>query len=112
MGCMAFIFFLSSQSSLPIPPSVAGLDKLLHGLAYGVLAYLVSHASASFQIISFRRVLLVTALVAAYGVTDEVHQSFVPGRDASLWDIVADGAGAFIVTQLLLWHGRRTTLLS
>ena len=30
-----------------------------------------------------------------YGITDEIHQSFVPMRDASAFDIFADGLGSF-----------------
>ena len=35
-------------------------------------------------------------LAVLYGLGDEVHQSFVPGRDASVGDVVADAAGALL----------------
>jgi VanZ family protein len=49
-----------------------------------------------------RWALLTVILVAAYSVTDELHQLFVPGRVASPWDSLLDTAGA-IAAQLVLW---------
>jgi hypothetical protein len=52
--------------------------------------------------------MLLTILVTAYGVTDEYHQLFVPGRDASGWDILADGLGGFLAAWVLFWWDRKT----
>jgi VanZ family protein len=41
-------------------------------------------------------------LVALYAASDEFHQRFVPGRDASVRDVVIDTIGA-TVALLLLW---------
>ena len=51
---------------------------------------------------SFTRVLLVTLMVAVYGGFDEVHQLFVPGREAGLGDLAADMAGGFLAG-LFFW---------
>jgi VanZ family protein len=40
--------------------------------------------------------LLVVLLCVLYGVTDEYHQSFVPGRTPDVADIRNDGIGAFL----------------
>ena len=37
------------------------------------------------------------AFAAIYGVTDEIHQAFVPTRSADPWDLLADAAGATMV---------------
>lgn len=34
-------------------------------------------------------------LASIYGITEEIHQSFVPMRDASVFDVFADGLGSF-----------------
>lgn len=40
-------------------------------------------------------------LAAGYGVVDELHQSFVPGRDCSWFDLVSDASGAALAVVLL-----------
>jgi len=42
-----------------------------------------------------RYVLVGWILSLIYGITDEIHQSFVPMRDASVFDAFADGRGSF-----------------
>jgi VanZ family protein len=49
-----------------------------------------------------RWALLTVIVVAAYSVTDELHQLFVPGREASPWDSLLDTAGA-VAAQVVLW---------
>jgi VanZ family protein len=92
----ALVFYLSSKSD-PLPFSVStfpGEDKVLHALAYGVLGALVALSAAGPRFPGRRAVLLAAALASLYGVTDELHQSFVPGRDTSAGDWVADTLGA------------------
>ncbi|GAA3407188.1 VanZ family protein [Paenibacillus hodogayensis] len=46
---------------------------------------------------------LAVALCVLYGLTDEYHQSFVPGREPDLLDIRNDGIGAALAMLLLAW---------
>ena len=46
------------------------------------------------------------AIAAAYSLTDELHQSFVPGREASLVDCGIDTAGAALA-MLFLYTSER-----
>jgi len=40
-------------------------------------------------------------------LTDEVHQAYVVGRDASVWDLLADGTGGCLAGLfLVLWTDR------
>jgi VanZ family protein len=97
----AFIFYLSSQSSFPdtLPTFVEKLgDKVHHMIAYGlfgVLWYRAFRWSAGPWAAS-RAVVLAILASALYGVTDELHQWFVPLRESDPWDVVADTVGAAI----------------
>lgn len=93
----AAIFVLSSFSKLPEPPGPLGWDKLQHAAAYGVGAALAAHALWR----SPRWPTLALALVSLYGVSDEIHQSFVPGRSCDVFDWVADTTGALLVVLLI-----------
>jgi VanZ family protein len=97
---MAAIFWLSQQPSLPIPMKYPYQDKLFHGIAYFVLSLLLAHAvyPGSHK----KRFALAFLIAALYGVSDEIHQAFVPGRDASGWDWLADAVGAWIGAFLYL----------
>jgi len=52
-------------------------------------------------------VIMVTFLVGVYGFFDEAHQFFVPGRDASFFDLCADAMGGFLSALLFLWYQSR-----
>jgi VanZ family protein len=92
----ALIWFFSSQPVLPQPPGILGFDKLQHVLAYAVLAF----AACFWAPLAFRKRRPLTALLFAalagslYGVIDEVHQYFVPSRECSVQDWLADTLGA------------------
>ena len=104
---MAGIFWLSSMEGPGIPLNVS--DKLAHVAAYALLGALVLRAANGGlgRPISARAALLSFLLSAAYGVSDEWHQSFVPGRVASTGDVLADALGAFLAIAVLAVWGRR-----
>jgi len=93
---MAGIWWLSSMPiALPMP-SVPLRDKLAHVIEYGLLGLLVARAvRVSWPLLNgARALLLAAALTATWGYFDEVHQAFVPGRDANAYDLLADAIGA------------------
>jgi len=87
---------------------VPNADKYAHATFYAVLALLLAWGLArAVPGWSRRRVLGVTFLVPLlYGVSDEFHQHFVPGRSVDPYDVLADGTGALAVIALLWWWGR------
>jgi VanZ family protein len=99
----ALIFFLSSIPRLPSPPGPFS-DKHFHFASYAVFAALLVRALASARLRDVNgRVAVLAILVATlYGVTDEIHQMFVPGRTAALDDLAADALGAAAAAGLLL----------
>ena len=103
MRCMSIvvalsIFMLSSRSKLPLPDSALfpGMDKVLHALAFGCFAFSFSYWLGRDRWKSKPAVcvLIVCIAAACYGASDEIHQMFVPGRDASVYDWIADCTGA------------------
>jgi VanZ family protein len=99
----AFVFALALVVQLlvlPEPafvPSITALitDKVLHALVFGLLAVLL------YVLAGPRTTLAVFAAVVGIGVLDELHQAFVPGREADLADLLADAAGAAIALHLV-----------
>lgn len=49
----------------------------------------------------------VIGIASAYGISDELHQSFVPGRDCNVWDWLADTLGAIIGAGLVMVSARK-----
>jgi VanZ family protein len=95
----SFIFYLSSLSYpeevLPNALVQSFSDQWLHLIEYGVLAalcYPAFRCSASPNV----AVLMVVVASSFYGVTDEVHQAFIPFREATWLDWAADTTGAMI----------------
>ncbi len=91
---MAVIFFVSSLSDPPLPANMS--DKGAHWLGYVGLAGTIVRALAGGwpRRISVRIAAVAAVIATAYGVSDETHQMFVPGRSAELSDLAADAIGA------------------
>lgn len=114
-GLMTVLYcaFLYRLSAVPNPPPAilffAGQDKLMHAVLYAVLAALVWAGLRRAKRAYGPRVLFwVPILFAAlYGVSDEIHQRFVPGRSFDVLDMVADAAGALAMQVLVLLLQRR-----
>lgn len=106
-GYMAAIFGLSSMSQPPVPIAVS--DVAYHLPEYLVLGLLVCRAlGRRWRSQPMSTALLALGLTVGYGVLDELHQSFVPGRDASLHDVGSDVAGAALAVALFwIWARRR-----
>jgi VanZ family protein len=97
---MAGIFYLSHQPTVPLPERFPHQDKVFHFLAYWILGFLLAHAASRGG--TKRRFWFAFSCAALYGVSDEIHQYFVPGRDASVGDWVADAIGAWFGAYLYL----------
>jgi VanZ family protein len=90
---MGTIFYASAQPDLALPSGLP--DKPTHLLVYTPLGILFVRALAGGlgTRVTLSTALLALALTTAYGVTDEFHQMFVPGRYAEWNDLVADALG-------------------
>ena len=95
-GWMGLIFALSSRRTIPEPFGLAsGLIAIGgHLTAYAILAILLWWAIAPMALSVPRRFVLALMGAVFYGLSDEWHQSFVPGRDASGFDLAIDALGA------------------
>lgn len=96
----SLIFFLSHQPALPVPHVFDMQDKLIHGAAYGLMAGLFWRAFHPHLAVT--KLAIVTVLFCSlYGFSDEWHQSFIEGRQADVFDWLADTLGAFLLTWML-----------
>lgn len=109
---MGLIFWLSSIPDLPGFPSDI-IDRLIkktsHMVEYGILGGLAWRALHRISgRASFRTSAASFLLAILYSVSDEFHQTFVPGRDGNPWDVCIDGLGITIGLALVWLFGQRS----
>jgi len=103
-----FIFYLSSKSFDDVTTSVD--TDLFHPVEYATLGILLCW---NWQPVLKRRgvfpfILGVLSTGMLYGITDELHQSFVSGRDADMYDLVLDIVGLSLGCLAFLYGSTRT----
>jgi VanZ family protein len=109
---MVVIFLGQSMPDAPEPPGPL-TDKHEHFFFYGLLAVLVLRAftNARWRRITARAACGAIAFSALYGVVNEWHQRFVPGRSYDVLDMIANTIGSVLAVGLVwAWSiiGRRS----
>jgi VanZ family protein len=112
VGYAGLIFYLSALSHpedrLPSFLLKELSDKVLHVVEYSILSLLCYRAFrwTAGPTVARRAVVLAIVTASVYGLTDEAHQLFVPFREASWQDWLADTIGAVIGA--LSWRSNRS----
>jgi len=90
------ISLLSHQPSDGLPDNsleFENIDKLFHFIEFSILGFLV-YGSLSSQIDDYNQIFSLSIKVGILiSFLDEYHQSFVQGRDSSLFDLIFDILG-------------------
>jgi VanZ family protein len=83
--------------------------KGAHFAIFFVLAFCLTH-SLKYYMKKYRLFFAAWGIAALYGISDEIHQYFVPGRSSEITDMVINACGAFfgagLVLLWLLYKGR------
>jgi len=91
-----FIFYMSGKEGVNLP-SFPYSDKMIHICVYAMFGFFVARALARAHGLEAYKIIIITALLAGfYGMTDEIHQTFVSTRSAELLDLIADFLGGFL----------------
>lgn len=95
---MGIIFYTSSIPGKEIPSLFNNQDIVYHILVFLILAYFFARALKNTMAqLSIRKVIIFTLIFGImYGISDEFHQSFVPNRSVSAYDVFIDGVGSFL----------------
>lgn len=83
-------------------------DKVLHFFVFGILAFLMARSFKRSALNLFRKYYHILAIIftSLYGIVDEYHQYFVPGRFSTVGDWVADFIGALIFVIIFYYWER------
>jgi VanZ family protein len=92
------IFYVSALSQVSTSLSGWNFDKLLHLIEYIPFGILIVFGMTFGSSVNSKKKSAIFSLVLLilYALSDEIHQSFVPGRDANAFDLMADIAGGSI----------------
>lgn len=103
------IFFVSSLSSVKNPLEIEHFDKIIHVLEYMPFGFLLTRAFFNTNRRLSQKTLLVYVILTSflYGLSDEYHQFFVEGRDATVIDALADTIGGMLGVYIYFYFLKR-----
>ena len=109
LAYMGLIFILSSvpettetEPGRLLSPVAPGVQNLLHIPAYGLLALLWILTLGAYGVAERRGMYVSLVVAAGYGAVTELYQIWVPGRVASVWDVLFNLTG--ILLFIWLYH--------
>ena len=93
------IFVQSYIPDFSTPPlGISFQDKLAHAIVFGFLGYLITRSFYYNSNDTLRKYAILLGIIIGllYGISDEIHQSFVHGRYAEVSDVIADFIGIIL----------------
>lgn len=85
------------------------IRKGAHFFVYFVLAILVYILLIEFKISTTKLILYTILICILYAITDELHQGFINGRAARVFDVFIDTSGATLST-IIMYTGKKLKL--
>ncbi|KAA9027804.1 VanZ family protein [Niallia endozanthoxylica] len=79
----------------------ANIKESLHLIEFGILYVLLVLALLTFKGLTAKRNIILIIIASLYGIIDEIHQSFVPYRSATIIDVVKDITGVLVASWIL-----------
>lgn len=70
------------------------IRKLAHFTIFAIGGVLAIMLLNQYNIPLMKKIIYSQLIITIYAATDEFHQRFIPGRTASIWDVLIDSAGA------------------
>jgi VanZ family protein len=100
---MGLIFIISSIPGEALPETTIS-DKFLHLVEFGILSWLLGKAfrTAKKEFFIKQAGILAIIITILYGISDEIHQSFVSHRSTEFYDVIFDGIGAILAQAIFL----------
>jgi VanZ family protein len=93
------IFSFSAQPAYPVSEvkwQEFVFKKTIHVIEYGIFSALLYRALINSRVAKTNAGYMAIFISILYGITDEFHQSFSPGRLPSLRDVIFDTIGAIL----------------
>jgi VanZ family protein len=105
-------FYVSSLEKIDLPLDVISFNDLLfHGVAYsffGITLMIAAYPWHTYLDYPLQTYYLLALIGMLYGLSDEIHQSFVPNRTCTLGDFLADSAGVILaLAAAKMWIKKR-----
>ena len=107
---MIVIFIGSSIGALPRvggETSDAIVHRVAHVIEYAIFGALMLRALSRERPITRRNVIGTLIIITLYGISDEIHQRFTPGRSAEASAVLFDVAGGLIGAWVYRWWCQR-----
>lgn len=104
----ALIYWLSAQTTIPTPHWFSHQDKLIHAGVFAVMGFLAWRCFKHMSLNPLGVAVLSLLFCSLYGIFDEFHQFFVPGRQSDAVDWLADTVGA-LMSILFLYKLHKNT---
>lgn len=105
--CWSFLIFTLSSRSLPSTSQIFWKDfivkKSAHIIEYTVFSSMLYRAFRNSGVNKRNSGIIAVTLAIIYALSDEFHQSFTPGREPRLRDVIFDTIGASLAIYLI-WN--------
>lgn len=112
LGYWGFLFYTTHMPA-PSLPDISNIDKVIHALAYCLLAIGLGGVVALNRPFSVFAAIAVWSIIVLYGCFDEYTQQFCEGRSCDRYDLLADSVGAFlgVACMFVVLRMRRVAIL-
>lgn len=92
--CSIFIFIASHQEGAPFDTSVFIFqDKVFHFIAYFIYGLTIQLFLLKYRMVKSKYIIYTILIGSLYGLSDEIHQYFIPNRSTEFFDWLADTLG-------------------